>query len=194
MAGFDGIDPMDLAEMTETELANKLTADEIVRGKHHFKDPKARQIAHLKVINRVSKLCNEILDDAMPKPKKMVFIYITRSITKSMKKIVIMLCILIIVSVIGLHFVFASEDMPYSYKIVLNHDEHEGLLGNGEDTIRSIDIFVDGKRLEGLLSDSPSCVTGSQYVTSCEIAQILQNEKIIEQNDKIISLLKELRK
>ena len=74
MAGFDGIDPMHLAEMTEVELANKLTADEIVHGEFHFRDLEARRISLLKVINNVNKLGNEILDNTMPKKKWHSFI------------------------------------------------------------------------------------------------------------------------
>ena len=111
-----------------------------------------------------------------------------------MKKIVIMLGILIIVSVIGLHFVFASEDMPYTYRIVVNYDENDGMFGNGESTVSGIDAYIDGKKLEGVIDGSESCYTGSKYSTSCDIIQILQNEKQIEQNEQIISLLKELGK
>lgn len=74
MAGWDGIDPMDVTEMTEVEIATKLPVDEIISKHMSFKDPKAQKIALLKVINNVNKLANEILDDAIPKTSLRSFI------------------------------------------------------------------------------------------------------------------------
>lgn len=71
MSGFDGIDPTKLKEMTELELANSLSAEEIVKHDMHFSDPQAKAVSMMKVLNKALKVSNKFLDDFdVPKQKQ----------------------------------------------------------------------------------------------------------------------------
>ena len=76
MAGFDGIDPTKLKEMTEIELANSLSAEEIVKHNMHFSDPQAKAISMMKVLNKALKVSNEFLDEFDVHEQKQKNIYV----------------------------------------------------------------------------------------------------------------------
>lgn len=57
-------------EMTEIELANSLSGNEIVKNNIHFTDPEAKRISILKVSNHLKRACDDFLDGIDTPPKK----------------------------------------------------------------------------------------------------------------------------
>lgn len=79
----------------------------------------------------------------------------------------------------------ASAEAP-DYKLTFNIKDDWGVK-----SISSVSVEKDGVSVSGRIIDS--CIAGSKYSTTCEIIIIMQNEKIIDQNNQIIKLLTEIK-
>jgi hypothetical protein len=57
-------------EMTEVEMATMMPLDEITGKNIHFTDPKAKNIALNRCLNRLNKICNNMIDYELEKELK----------------------------------------------------------------------------------------------------------------------------
>ena len=57
-------------EMTEVEMATMMPLDEITSKHIHFNDPKAKNIALNRCLNRLQKICNNMIDYELEKEIK----------------------------------------------------------------------------------------------------------------------------
>lgn len=77
---------------------------------------------------------------------------------------------------LGLHEVYGGSS---DYEIKYNFRE-VGDWGADEKRVESVDLYIDGVKLNGVFKNAPNCVAGSKFSTSCDIIIIMQNERIIK--------------